>query len=190
MADWDRSGHRNDRNRARDQGYYGQDRDDRYRDASRRDGLGGTDQYGFQGFAQDTGLGFDQSLGQWGTAEHYLAVRNRYQQQLDRDYDEFRRARQERFNTDFDRWRQECRQKLQEIRNGMDVVDSDDTRIGTVDKVEGGHVKLTLQGENGRHRYLTPGWISSVDDKVRLNKTIDEAQRLWRTIVRPDRRGR
>jgi hypothetical protein len=72
----------------------------------------------------------------------------------------------------------------------MEVVDFDGTRVGTVDKVEGGHVKMTLWDEGGRQRYLTPTWIAAVDDKVRLKGTIDEARRLWRTMVKPEERGR
>ena len=174
MADRDRDGFGND-------GGYG-----------RREGPSGPDPTDFQGFAQDTGLGGTEWQGdsRWGSDEHYLAVRNRFQQQLDRDYDAFRRDRAERFQREFDQWRQECRQRLDAIRKGMEVVDFDGTRVGTVDKVEGGHVKLTPWGEEGRHRYLTPTWIAAVDDKVRLKGTIDEAKRLWRTMVRPEERGR
>jgi hypothetical protein len=28
---------------------------------------------------------------------------------------------------------------------------------------------------------MTPGWIMAVDDRVRINHTIDEAKRLWAT---------
>ena len=37
--------------------------------------------------------------------EHYHALRQRHLEQCDRDYEEFRRERQERFNAEFEAWR-------------------------------------------------------------------------------------
>jgi hypothetical protein len=77
----------------------------------------------------------------------------------------------------------EGRPLLDLIIEGMAVVDRDGTPVGTVDKVEGGHVKIVRPDQDPRnqHQYMTPGWIMAVDDRVRINHTIDEAKRLWAT---------
>ena len=75
----------------------------------------------------------------------------------------------------------EGRPLLDLVIEGMAVVDRDGTYIGKVDKVEGGHLKIVRpdQAPKNRHQYVTPNWIVAVDDRVRLNMTIDEAKRLW-----------
>ena len=62
-------------------------------------------------------------------------------------------------------------------------LDCDGTHVGTVDKVEGGHLKILRPDQRPRnqHQYVTPNWIVAVDDRVRLNLTLDEAKRLWAT---------
>lgn len=76
---------------------------------------------------------------------------------------------------------EEGRPLLDLVIKDMEVVDSDGTRIGSVDKVEGGHLKISRadQKPRNRHQYVTPDWIAAVDDRVRLNRTFDEAKRLW-----------
>jgi hypothetical protein len=66
---------------------------------------------------------------------------------------------------------------------GMAVVDCDGTDVGTVDKVEGGHLKIIRADQRPRneYQYVTPSWIVAVDDRVRLNVNFDEAKRLWAT---------
>ncbi len=77
----------------------------------------------------------------------------------------------------------EGRPLLDLVIAGMAVVDRDGTRVGTVDKVEGGHLKIIRADQEPRnmHQYVTPDWVVAVDDRVRLNRTLDEAQRLWAT---------
>ncbi|GJE03360.1 DUF2171 domain-containing protein [Methylobacterium isbiliense] len=73
------------------------------------------------------------------------------------------------------------RRLLDRITEGLAVVDRDGTRIGSVDKVEGGHLKISRADQEPRnqHQYVAPDWIAAVDDRVRLNRTFDEARRLW-----------
>jgi hypothetical protein len=75
----------------------------------------------------------------------------------------------------------EGRPLLDLVIAGMAVVDRDGTRVGTVDKVEGGHLKILRvdQAPRNMHQYVTPDWVVAVDDRVRLNRTVDEAKRLW-----------
>jgi hypothetical protein len=76
----------------------------------------------------------------------------------------------------------EGRPLLDLVIKGMSVVDSEGTHMGTV-KVEGGHLKIRRPDQRPRnqHQFVTPNWIAAVDDRVRLNLTIDEAKRLWAT---------
>lgn len=76
---------------------------------------------------------------------------------------------------------EEGRPLLDLIIKGMDVIDSEGTQIGSADKVEGGHLKICRADQKPRnqHQYVTPDWIAAVDDRVRLNRTFDEARRFW-----------
>ena len=77
----------------------------------------------------------------------------------------------------------EGRPLLDLVIAGMAVVDRDGTRVGMVDKVEGGHLKILRADQQPRnmYQYVTPDWVVAVDDRVRLSRTLDEAQRLWAT---------
>src|SRR5215470_504212 len=60
------------------------------------------------------------------------------------------------------------------VIKGMSVVDREGTHVGTVDKVEGGHLKILRPDQRPRnqHQYVTPNWIVALDDRVRLNLTL------------------
>lgn len=115
---------------------------------------------------------------------HYHEWRNRQIESLDRDYDEYRREHQSKFEQDFGAWRSkrtEQRQSLSKVNEHMEVVGSDGAHIGTVDKVRGDHIILTKNDENagGIHHSIPCSWVDRVDDKVTVNKSKDEAMRLW-----------
>ncbi len=64
---------------------------------------------------------------------------------LDRDYDEYRRENQSRFESDFGSWRERRQQKrgmLGQIREHMEVVGSDDQAVGTIERVAGDRIIL------------------------------------------------
>ena len=69
---------------------------------------------------------------------------------------------------------------LAAIRDGMEVVDPDGTRVGTVARV-GGHLKILRPDQEPRnaHQFVGPELIASVDDRVRLKLSWDELRRLW-----------
>jgi len=70
-----------------------------------------------------------------------------------------------------------------QIREHMEVVGSCGNRVGTVDRVVGGSIKLTrsdAQAE-GEHHFLPMDWVERVDDKVHLNKPCDEVRLEWET---------
>jgi len=72
-------------------------------------------------------------------------------------------------------------QLLARIREGMEVVDSDGTRVGTVARIEGGHLKILRNDQEPRnaHQFVTPELIQTVDQRVRLSRSWDELRRLW-----------
>lgn len=138
----------------------------------------------------DPGQRFDKDSDWRQSDELYLSWRYERMAQLDRDFEAFRQERQQRLAADFDAWREARKMLLALIDPGMFVVDMDGTRVGIVDRVEGGHLKI-LADDVTRHphlEYVPPLWIEAVDDdRVRLNRTIDDVKRQWRTI---DRRWR
>jgi hypothetical protein len=116
---------------------------------------------------------------------HYHEHRQRQIEQLDRDYEEYRREHQSRFEQEFGGWRekrQTQRKHMTRATEQMEVVGSDGEHIGTVDKVRGERIILTKSDPNagGIHHSIPCSWIESVDDKVTINKTAKEAIAAWR----------
>jgi len=116
---------------------------------------------------------------------NYHSWRNRQIDALDRDYDEYRREHQSRFDQEFHGWRQNRqgqRDQLSKVSEHQEVVGSDGTHVGTVDHVRGDHIRLTKQDSaaGGHHHAIPSSWIQSVDDKVTLNRTADQARQHWR----------
>ena len=116
---------------------------------------------------------------------HYRAWRDRQMEALDREYDEYRREHQSKFDTEFGSWRsnrQSQRQLLQRVTEHQEVVGSDGAHIGTVDCVRGDRIVLTKSDADsrGHHHSIPSSWINSVEDKVTVNKTADQAMQHWR----------
>lgn len=116
---------------------------------------------------------------------HYSEWRNRQIESIDRDYDEYRREHQSRFEQDFGQWRTkrgEQRQHMSRVTEHMEVVGSDGEKIGIVDAVHGDRIVLTKNDENagGHHHSIPCSWIERVEDKVTVNKSREEAMRAWR----------
>jgi len=68
-----------------------------------------------------------------------------------------------------------------EILEHMEVFASDGQRVGLVDQVEGGSIKLTKTSpeSDGEHHFLPLDWVAAVDWAVYLNKPSDEVRRDW-----------
>lgn len=116
---------------------------------------------------------------------HYSEWRNRQIEALDRDYEDYRRENQSRFEQEFGGWREKRqgqRQALGRASDGMEVVGSDGQHVGTVDKVRGDRIILTKSDPNagGHHHSIPCSWVDKVEDKVTINKTLEEATRQWR----------
>jgi hypothetical protein len=115
---------------------------------------------------------------------HYSQWRNRQLEQLDRDYEEYCRECESRFEDDFSAWRgrrSEQRQSMGKVKEKMEVVGSDGQHIGTVDKVRGEHIVLTKSDEDagGMHHSIPCSWIERVEDKVIVNRSREQAMREW-----------
>ena len=66
------------------------------------------------------------------------------------------------------------------IADGMDVIASDGSKIGTVDHLDGDRIKLKkTTSPDGQHHYVPLAWIDHVDAHVHLNKAVAEAKAGW-----------
>jgi len=120
-----------------------------------------------------------------GRDDHYHNWRRQRIAELDRDYDEYRRENAQRFESEFDTWRRERqgqRDCLRHVTEHMEVVGLDGSHVGTVDKVRGDRIILTKSDPDahGHHHSVPSRWIDSVDDKVKLRKTAEQAKAHWR----------
>ncbi|MDP5277502.1 DUF2171 domain-containing protein [Sphingomonas sp. DG1-23] len=116
---------------------------------------------------------------------HYHSWRRQRIAELDRDYDEYQRENSQRFHNEFTSWRNERqgqRDSLRRVREHMEVLGSDGSHVGTVDKIRGDRILLTKSdGDAGGHHHSIPSrWIQSVDERVTLRKTAEEAKAHWR----------
>jgi hypothetical protein len=117
---------------------------------------------------------------------HYGEWRRRQMEDLDRDYEDYRRERQSHFEKDFGDWRSRRRSKrqlLNELREHMEVVGSDEKHVGTVDRVAGDRIILTRSDPDsgGSHHSLSCTDIDRVEgDRVILECTADKARERWR----------
>lgn len=113
---------------------------------------------------------------------HYHEWRQRQIDALDNDYDEYRREHQSKFENDFSGWRtqrQSKREILSDLRDGMEVVGSDEQRIGTVDKIKNDRVILRRNDPDagGVHRSFSCSLIDRLDgDRLILSQSAEQAR--------------
>jgi hypothetical protein len=117
---------------------------------------------------------------------HYAEWRERQMAELDRDYEDFRRENQSRFEQEFGSWREKRqgqRQMMSRVTPQMEVVGSDGEPVGTVDKVGGDKILLTRSdsGSGGIQHAIPCSWVATVDQRVTLTKSAEEVQSHWRT---------
>ena len=116
---------------------------------------------------------------------HYRSWRSERMGEFDRDYAEYRNENAQRFHDEFTGFRtdrQNQRDGLNRVSEHMEVIGSDGEHVGTVDKVRGERIILTKKDKDagGHHHSIPSRWIDSVDDKVKLRKTAQQAQDHWR----------
>ncbi|TMJ13554.1 MAG: DUF2171 domain-containing protein [Alphaproteobacteria bacterium] len=117
---------------------------------------------------------------------HYSEWRRRQIEDLDRDYEEYRREHQSKFEEEFGGWRskrQGQRQLLSRVSEDMEVLGSDRQHVGTVDKVRGDRIVLNRKDENagGVHHSVPCSWVETVEGQVILNRTAEQAIAGWTT---------
>ena len=130
-----------------------------------------------------------RSGGRWNSPyEHdhdYHDWRRQQMDVLDRDYAEYRNENRQKFHNEFGSWRRDRqgqRDCLNRVKEHMDVVGSDGEHVGTVDYVRGDRIVLTKSDADsgGRHHSIPSRWIASVDDKVTIRKTAEDAHAHWK----------
>lgn len=136
------------------------------------------------GATSSWGLGAGHDRDAWAT-DPYRSWRSRQMEELDRDYDEYQREHQHKFEQEFGTWRsrrQQQRGSLRQVQPHQEVVGSDGQHVGTVDRVQGDRILLTKsdQDAHGHHHSIPCSWIKNVGDKVEIEKTAQEAQSAWR----------
>ena len=70
------------------------------------------------------------------------------------------------------------------IREHMDVFGSCGNKLGRVDRVEGGSIKLTKDSSNdGQHHFIPAEWVQRVDSHVHLSKDCGAARKEWQSMA-------
>lgn len=67
------------------------------------------------------------------------------------------------------------------IKPHMPVVCSNDGQFAVVDHIEGLDFIKLAKDEHGQHHYIPLTWVTSVDDKVHVDRPGDQAMREWTT---------
>jgi hypothetical protein len=73
---------------------------------------------------------------------------------------------------------------VNQIRESMKVVGSDQQPVGTVDRVEGDRIKLARSDAQagGEHHYIPASWVDRIDgDQVCLRQSAQEARSQWQS---------
>ncbi len=186
--DWRRD---EDRGRFASRGDFDRDHDPRrerergHRESGRPGHFFAASGYARGGFGPED---FERERGSRGRSfdPHYHSWRQRQLEELDRDYDEFRRENQARFEDEFGSWRERRMQKrglLGQIREHMEVIGNDDQHVGTIDGVAGDRIILTKSDpeSGGVHHSLSCADIGRVQgDRVILDMAAEQAKQRWR----------
>ena len=67
------------------------------------------------------------------------------------------------------------------IKAHMPVVCSEDGQFATVDHIEGRSSIKLAKDDAGQHHYIPLEWVTSVDDKVHIDRPGQQAMREWTT---------
>ena len=63
----------------------------------------------------------------------------------------------------------------------MPVVSSDDRQFATVDHLEGSDTIKLIRDDSGQHHYIPLSWVTTVDDKVHIDRPGEQAMAEWST---------
>lgn len=67
-----------------------------------------------------------------------------------------------------------------QIKPDMPVVCSKDGQFAQVDHMDGKSIKLK-KDKDGQHHYIPLSWVTTVDQKVHIDRPGDQAMREWST---------
>lgn len=67
------------------------------------------------------------------------------------------------------------------IKPHMPVVCSNNGQFATVDHMEGRNAIKLAKDDKGQHHYIPLSWVTSVDDKVHVDRPGQQAMREWST---------
>lgn len=75
------------------------------------------------------------------------------------------------------------------IKPHMAIVCSNNGQFAVVDHLEGRDMIKLAKDASGQHHYIPLTWITSVDDKVHVDRPGDQAMREWSTTPNPSTRS-
>ncbi len=67
------------------------------------------------------------------------------------------------------------------IQPDRPVVCSKNQQFASVDHLDPGNTIKLKKDENGQHHWIPVSWVTSVDDKVHLDRPGDQAMKEWMT---------
>lgn len=70
--------------------------------------------------------------------------------------------------------------EMSNVKEHMPVVCSNSGQFGTVDHVDGNMIKLT-KDQSGQHHWIPQSWVTTVDDKVHVDRPGQQAMKEWST---------
>ena len=70
---------------------------------------------------------------------------------------------------------------IQLIKPNMPVVCSEDGQFAIVDHLEGQDSIKLKKDKTGKHHFIPTSWVTTVDNKVHIDRPGDEAMKEWRT---------
>ncbi len=68
-----------------------------------------------------------------------------------------------------------------QIKPHMPVVCSNDGQFAEVDHMEGQETIKLRRDKSGHHHYIPLSWVTTVDDKVHVDRPGDQAMKEWAT---------
>lgn len=71
------------------------------------------------------------------------------------------------------------------IKPHMPVVDSNNDQFAVVDHLEGRDLIKLAKDPSGQHHYIPLSWVTSVDDKIHVDRPSGQAKHAWSTTPNP-----
>ncbi len=71
------------------------------------------------------------------------------------------------------------------IKPHMPVVCSNGGQFATVDHLEGSDTIKLTRDDSGQHHYIPLAWVTTVDDKVHIDRPGEQAMKEWSTTAPP-----